>query len=350
MALVLAGMAAIAHGAPFAGADAGRHSGTDATARRTAMIPHAPSSPAGRRIGVAVGSWVLGDAHAAAMVGRHFGSVTPENEMKMDALQPQRGRFAFEEADAIVAMAERNGLQVRGHTLVWHRQVPAWITQREWTRAELLAVLRDHVRTVVAHFRGRVGEWDVVNEPLDADGRLRGSIWLRVIGPDYIDEALRTARAADPGARLVLNEFNAERPGPKRDGLRALARGLRDRGVPLDGIGLQGHVRTDWHPTRSELRDAIRGFTRLGLSVSLTELDVATDGTPGTPAERLALQASVYGIYAGACADLRGCRGLTVWGLGDAVSWLGPDALALPFDDAYSPKPAWDALVAAWEP
>jgi endo-1,4-beta-xylanase len=316
---------------------------------RAADTPAPARSPrAAPLIGVAVGWSALTDPRSQRLIGRRYGSVTPENEMKMNALQPERGRFSFARADAIVALAERNGQEVRGHALVWHRQIPAWITGRAWTRPELLGVLREHVRAVVSHFRGRVAEWDVINEPLAAGGGLRDNIWLRVIGPDYIDEALRAARASDPDARLLVNEFNAERPGPKLEGLRALVRGLRERGTPLDGVGLQGHARTDWHPTPAELTATMRGFTLQGLTVSVTELDVATDRSPGSLAERLALQSKVYGIYGAVCAGTPGCRGLTVWGLTDPDSWLGPQALALPFDANYSPKPAWGALVTAW--
>jgi endo-1,4-beta-xylanase len=123
---------------------------------------------------------------------------------------------------------------------------------------------------------------------------------------------------------------------------------LRDRGIPLDGVGLQGHARTDWHPTPAELTATMRGFTLLGLTVSVTELDVATDRSPGSLAERLALQSQVYGMYGAVCAGMPGCRGVTVWGLTDPDSWLGPRARALPFDANYSPKPAWEALVTAW--
>lgn len=299
----------------------------------------------GPLLGVAVEAGDFSQAGAAAVLGPPVRSITPENAMKMDALQPRPGRWSFGTADALVAEARARGMRVRGHTLIWHRQQPPWLAGRVWTRPELLAVLRDHVRTTVGHFRGRVAEWDVVNEPLAADGTLRESVWLRVIGPTYIEEALRAARAADPRARLVINDYNAERAGPKRDGLLALARRLRARGAPLDGVGLQGHVRTDWHPTADELRETFREFGRLGLSVGVTELDVEIRGA-GAQAERSARQAEVYRLYGEACASA-GCRGLTVWGLRDDRSWLGADAEALPFRSDYSPKPAWGALLTA---
>jgi endo-1,4-beta-xylanase len=308
--------------------------------------PSADAAPA-RALGVAL-QWPPPDdpRTRAILVGR-VSSITPEVAMKMGVLQPREGRFDFAAADGLVALAERDGLAVRGHTLVWYKHLPAWLAGRGWSREELVEVLRAHVRAVVGHYRGRVAEWDVVNEPLDGGGRLRESIWMRAIGPEYIDIALAAARQADPGARLMINEYGVEGPGPKRDALLSLVASLRRRGVPLDGVGLQGHVRTDDHPTREQLDETIRAFAGLGASVSISELDVAERPPPARPAAEDAAQARVYAIFGGACAASPACRGVTVWGLSDADSWLGPEARALPFDADRLPKPAWTALVAA---
>ena len=301
----------------------------------------AEATPRAVPIGAAV-SWVRlrDDPGLRALVAREFDSVTPENEQKMAFVQPRQGTFAFAEADALVDAARARGKRVRGHTLVWHQQNPAWLTARPWTADELRLVLADHVGTVAAHFRGRVDTWDVVNEPLEDDGTLRagGAPWLPVLGPSYIETALRAARAADPSARLFINELAAERPGPKLDALVALAAGLKARGVPLDGIGLQNHTTAGGFPDRGALVATMRRFAALGLDVEITEMDVVSR----TPAE----QAPAYLEAAAACAAVEACTRITVWGLSDADSWLGPAAQALPFDAALRPKPAWTALTA----
>ena len=149
---------------------------------------------------------------------------------------------------------------MRGHTLLWHEQLPAWITQGTWTRATLEPVLKQYVQTVVAHYRGKVDSWDVVNEPLADDGTLRQNLWYRVIGPDYISLALQWARQADPNVKLFINDYGAERPSAKRDGLLRLVNDLRSRGVPLDGVGFQAHFTTAWYATRAELTNTLQQF------------------------------------------------------------------------------------------
>ncbi len=319
-----------------------------------APAPVADPPPARRvPIGTAVfWSRFRDDAPLQALLEREFASVTPENEMKMYALQPRRGVFAFEQADALVAYAAEHGKRVRGHTLVWHQANPGWLGARTWTADELRAVLVDHVTTVAEHFRGKVDAWDVVNEPLEDDGTWRGgnAPWLPVLGPSYIETALRAARAADPGAKLFINDFAVEHAGRKLDALVALAADLKARGVPLDGIGLQNHTNTAGFPDRARLVHTMRRFAALGLEVEITEMDVGTSYSPGTTEERLALQARAYGDAAAACAEVPACTRVTVWGMSDRDSWLGPDEMASPFDGALQAKPAWHALTAPLTP
>ena len=150
--------------------------------------------------------------------------------------------------------------------------------------ATLEPVLKQYVQTVVAHYRGKVDSWDVVNEPLNDDGTMRQNLWYRVIGPDYIALALQWARQADPNVELFINDYGAEKPSAKRDGLLRLVNDLRSRGVPLDGVGFQSHFTTSWFATRAELTGTLQQFARLGLHVEITELDVATQSATD-PAE-----------------------------------------------------------------
>ena len=265
-----------------------------------------------------------------------FTSVTPENEMKWAEIQPERGEFDFEEADVLMDFARDTNKRVRGHALVFDLQLPEWLTEEDWTPQELTDVMRTHIHTVVRRYRGRIAEWDVVNEPLAGDGSLERNLFYRVLGPGYIAQAFRFARQADPNARLFLNEIGAER-GRKSTALFVLAEALKKRGVPIDGIGFQNHTTGRDSPSPARLRKLFRAARRLGLDAAITEMDVgATEEGP---------QARVYGQAARVCAEEPNCTGLTVWGVTDRWSWLGEDAKPLPFDEDGEPKPALGTLV-----
>lgn len=312
-----------------------------------ALVPVGPIVPPHPiKMGAAVGLPALRDGGQPyeQTLASSFDSVTPENEMKMDALAPARGRWSFGAADQFVSLAERLGKSVRGHTLVWHDQLPGWLTSRTWTRDELLGVMRDHIKAVMGHYRGRVAEWDVVNEPFEADGSLRHSIWLDVIGRDYIDYAFRWARAADPSAKLYLNDFDVEKGGAKGDALTALAGDLVRRGVPIDGVGFQMHVQTTFYPSRAELDLALRRMTDLGLDVEITEMDVGSSETPGTEGERDAAAAEVYRLAAEACQGNARCSRFTTWGVSDKSTWRGTAERPLLFDTGFAAKPAYEIV------
>ena len=282
------------------------------------------------------------DPALQAVIERAFDSVTPENDMKMEALQPERGEFRFANADALVEWATARGKRVRGHTLVWHQQTPKWLGEEDWKAADLERELIEHVRTVVGRYRGRVDTWDVVNEPFTDKGRWRsdvGSPFLDVLGPRYVESSLRAARAADPEAKLFVNEIGAEFDGPKLDALVRMAKDFKERGVPLDGIGLESHLNVENPP--DDLRRTIERLAALDLDVELTELDVAD------PAGDAAAQARVFREAGAACAAVRRCRRVTLWGVSDRDSWLGAEQRGLAFDAELQPKPAWDALTGA---
>jgi endo-1,4-beta-xylanase len=271
-------------------------------------------------------------------------SLTPENELKWAIVQPEPDRYDFGPADALVDLARRTGKRVRGHTLVWEQQLPAWVSGRTWTAPALRAALLDHIKTVVEHFRGKVASWDVVNEPFDDDGGFTPNLFFRVLGPSYIETALRAAREADPDAKLFVNELAAERPGPKRDAVLTLAGDLHRRGVPLDGIGLQDHTTVAGAPSQPELEDTMNRAASLGLDVELTEVDVAIPPASPTSPRVLDDQTRAFGAAARACAAVARCTGMTVWGVDDRWSWLGPERRPLLFDAQARPKPALGAV------
>ena len=201
--------------------------------------------------------------------------------------------------------------------------MPGWLRNGSWSRASLLSVLEQHITAVMTHFRGRVAAWDVVNEALNDDGTRRNCLWKRVIGDDWVDQAFRFARSADPGAKLFYNETRADVPNPKYEATVSLVRDLRARGVPVDGVGLQYHL-TDRMPTRAQVEEAIRRLGDLGVDVHISELDVPVWYLGSTLERKLARQAEVYRAVAAACNAQPACFRITTWGFTDRYTWRQP--------------------------
>jgi endo-1,4-beta-xylanase len=297
-------------------------------------------------IGTAVDTTALrNDATYRRLVATEFSSVTPENVMKWEVVHPERGRYDFSEADQLVAFARQHGQKVRGHTLLWHNQLPAWLTSGTWTRQQLRSILREHILTVAGHFRGRVWAWDVVNEAFNEDGTLRDTIWLRTIGPEYIADAFRWAHQADPRAVLFYNDYNVEGINAKSTAAYNLLRQLRRQGVPVEGFGAQGHLSTQY-PFPQDVLQNLRRFGRLGLQTAITEADVR-HVLPADPAEVNA-QAEGYSLMLESCLLERSCVSYTVWGFTDRYQWVpqtfpGEGEAAI-FDANYNPKPAYNSM------
>lgn len=299
----------------------------------------------GRYFGSATDNPELTDPAYVQLLGHEFDMITPGNGMKWYATEPRQGVFDFTKGDEIVALARANHQQVRGHTLVWHSQLPGWLTGGTWTPDELRAVLKNHIQTEVRHYRGQLYAWDVVNEAFNEDGSYRENIFYKTLGPGYIADALRWARQADPKVKLYLNDYNIEAVGPKSDAYYTLAKQLKAQGVPLDGIGLQAHLALQYgYP--DTLEDNLRRFAKLGLDTALTEVDVRMI-LPATDA-LLAQQADWYGKLTSACLAVRRCVGITIWDYTDRFSWIPStfpgQGAALPWDEQLKPKPAYFAL------
>ncbi len=284
------------------------------------------------------------------LLAREFDVLTPENDMKHERIHTARTVYRFEPADSIVAFADSSGMRVRGHPLVWHRQLAPWLTSGSFTPAEGRSLLQEHITTVVNHYRGRLLAWDVVNEALADDGSLRPSVWLDLVGRDYIELAFRWARDADPSVALFYNDYNIEGINAKSDSAFALLRDLRARGVPIDGVGLQAHFIAGGVP--ATLGQNISRFASLGLKVHITELDVRVP-VPSTAAV-LQTQAQNYRDVLQTCLSYPACELVSVWGLSDRESWI-PGAFpgfgeALLFDASYQPKAAFSAVYGALRP
>jgi endo-1,4-beta-xylanase len=316
----------------------------------TAPAAHAADTPLrdlaaakGKVMGTAVtGSKFTGTYGEIA--GREFNALTPGNAMKWGSVEPTRGSFNWTEADQIVDFAEAHGQQVRGHTLVWHSQNPSWLTNGSWTSAELSQLMNDHIATEVGRYKGRLATWDVVNEPFNEDGTYRQTLWYNGLGADYIAQALTAARAADPSAKLYINDYNVEGVGAKSTALYNLVRSLKERGVPIDGVGLQAHLILGQVP--STMQQNIQRFADLGVDVAITELDIRMQ-LPSDSA-KLTQQAADYKAVMNACLAVSRCAGVTVWGFTDSDSWIpgtfpGQGA-ATPYDENYAPKPAYHAI------
>lgn len=316
-----------------------------------------------RRIlmGAAVSSRHLDDAKYTALIASEFSQLEPENEMKFGPIQPRPSSdpqpYNFAPADAIVAFAQAHHLAVRGHTLVWHQQVPQWVSKGQFTTSQLASILHDHISTEVSHFGAKVYAWDVVNEAFNKDGTLRSTLWYNQPGigfagqgTKYIEQALEWAHAANPQAKLFYNDYDAETENPKSDAIYAMASDFKQRGVPLTGIGFQAHLTIDFdQPEKLKSYAAnLQRFSDLGLELHITELDVRLkDSNPAS----LNAEAHLYGEIAGVCVRNPSCKAIQTWGVTDKYSWI-PFSFkgygwGLLFDDAYQPKPAYTSVLSA---
>ncbi|MCO1594663.1 endo-1,4-beta-xylanase [Micromonospora sp. RHAY321] len=317
--------------------------GVGALAAGMAMLLAAPAAAGttlgasaaeqGRYFGAAVAANKLSDSAYTTILNREFNSVTPENEMKIDATEPQQGQFSFGAADQIVNHARSRGMSVRGHTLAWHSQQPGWMQNMSGTA--LRQAMLNHVTQVATHFRGQVVAWDVVNEAF-ADGGTgaRRDSNLQRTGNDWIEAAFRAARAADPGAKLCYNDYNTDDwTHAKTQAVYTMVRDFKQRGVPIDCVGLQSHFNSG-SPYPSNYRTTLSSFAALGVDVQITELDI--EGA----------SAATYRSVVQDCLAVARCNGITVWGIRDSDSWRASQTPLL-FTSGGAKKPAYDAVLAA---
>jgi len=317
---------------------------------RDATLRH-EAARLGIRVGSAVSSTALSsDANYAQILGQQFSVITPENEMKWVSVEAQRGVFTYGPADAEVQFAQQHHQLVRGHNLVWNSQLPDWLTGGSFTNAQLMDILKQHIFTEAGHFRGKIWQWDVVNEPLNDDGTLRSTIWLNALGPNYIADALRWTHLADPHAKLFLNDYNIEGMGAKSDAMYALVKNLKAQHVPIDGVGFETHLGLQYS-LPPMIKENFQRFADLGLDVDITEMDVRMP-LPATP-DKLTAQAGVYAQLMQDCIAVRRCVDFTVWEYTDKYSWVpgffaGQGAADI-YDENLVPKPAYTALINALE-
>lgn len=265
--------------------------------------------------------------------------------------------FQFDLTDQWVRFAEKYDMQVRG-TLVWgvEQFFPEWLKNGSFSRDQLIAIMQNHIQTLMAHYKGQVREWSVVNEAVWAYKGHSGysdTLWFRIIGPEYIELAFKTARESDPSAILIYNDYGAEFQGLKADAVYDLVKGLRVKGL-VDAVGMQMHFIDKGDglnpdplhpPTKAEIVAQMQRYGNLGVRVYVTELDVDTKRLPGTPAEKLLVQAAIYKTVIEACLESKVCDGVSVWGVNDEESWLLDRGGETPLLFARNiPKPAYFAV------
>ncbi len=282
-------------------------------------------------------SFQLADADLyLEMAGQEFNMLTPENSQKWGWIQPERGRFRFEDADALADYAIEHGMVLHGHTLVWHAQLPGWVQFMNLDEAEV--IMNEHIDAVVSRYRGKVRIWDVVNEALEEDGSFRESVWYQAMGDSYISRAFIRARQRDPDAELIYNEFDVSWFGAKADGMYNLLRRELANGTPIDGVGFQMHLWTDFDQY-DEVRINFQRFADLGLDIYITEFDVAM-----TAPDQLEQQAEIYERVMLLCLEQPACKAIQSWGFTDRYSWRAANR-PLMFTDRYIAKPSY----AAWQ-
>jgi endo-1,4-beta-xylanase len=300
----------------------------EATAQQSTL--GAAAARTNRFFGTAVSAGRLNDSTYSRLLQTEFNLCTPENEMKIDATEPQQNSFSYGPADQIVTRCRANGQQVRGHTLAWHSQQPGWMQSLSGTT--LRAAMRNHITQVMTHFRGQLHSWDVVNEAFaDGSGGRRDSN-LQRSGNDWIEDAFRTARAADPNVKLCYNDYNIDNwTAAKTQGVYTMVQDFRQRGVPIDCVGLQAHF-TGGSSYPSNFRTTLSSFAALGVEVYITELDVTNAST------------TQYANTVRDCMAVAGCRAITVWGIRDSDSWRSGESPLL-FDGSGNKKPAYTSVL-----
>jgi endo-1,4-beta-xylanase len=319
-------------------------------------------------VGVAVSPFSLEDSASANLIINEFSSMTAENAMKMAPIHPQEDTFRWEPADKIVAFAEEHGLKLRGHTLCWHSQAPDWMFIQEdsqrVSKDTLLERLENHIANVAGRYSGKIYAWDVVNEAIsDAPDEIyRNSIWYEVCGEEFITKAFEFARKYDPTAKLFYNDYNVI-DSVKCEKIYQMVKTMKEKGVPIDGVGIQGHWSV-YEPSEPQLRRTIERLASLGIEIQITELDISIYPKEASRREKLEtdidvftpeleqLQVDKYEMIFRVFREYKNeITSVTFWNVSDKHSWLdnfpvrGRKDYPLLFDQNHAPKKAYGKVI-----
>ncbi|KAK5999707.1 hypothetical protein QM012_005113 [Aureobasidium pullulans] len=285
-----------------------------------------------------------------------FNSITPENAMKWESTEPSRNNFTFAGADAVADFADKYNKEMRCHTLVWHSQLPAWVSQGNFDNKTLISIIENHIKNVAGRYKNKCTHWDVVNEALNEDGTYRSSVFYNTIGEAFIPIAFRFAeKYAGKKTKLYYNDYNLEYGSAKALGAERILKLVQSYGVQIDGVGLQAHLSSEATastgggvtPDVKTLTNVLKLYTDLGVEVAYTELDVRFT-TPATEA-KLKAQADAYARVVQSCINVKKCVGITVWGVSDKYSWIPgvfpTEGAALLWDENFNKKPAYGSVL-----
>jgi endo-1,4-beta-xylanase len=314
------------------------------------------AAPSGLLMGAAADAPYFSDPNYVQALGGEYNLIVPENDLKFAETEPAQGQYSFCAADQLLAFAQANGMKMRGHNLVWSQNLPGWLTGGNFSSAQAASIMQDHIDNVVGHYKGKLVDWDVVNEALSNNspyGLDETAFWYQQIGSAYLDTAFKLAHAADPNAKLFYNDYGGEGLSAKSNAIYTMVQGMISRGVPINGVGLEMHVNPSDVPSESDISANMTRLGALGLEVHVSEMDVAlqVDTNGNATAANLAAQATTYQNVFAACQANSNCTAFLTWGVTDLHSWIpgfepGQGA-ALLLDQQYNHKPAYNSISAS---
>ena len=307
------------------------------------------AKPHGFTTGIAVKPGDLTDPASSAIVKDYCSIIVYENMMKMGNLHPNKKFWNWSDVDHLIEFAEENKIRVKWHTLFWHQQNAPYVSS-SMSREEALEMMDEYITTIMERYKGKIKEYDVVNEMFADDGKgsFRDTVWYKTIGPDYIEHALRKAHEVDPDAKLYLNEYNNEVMGdPKADAMYNFVKKLKESGVPIDGVGMQLHLDTSYPYNEDAIRQNLQRYADLGIEISFSEVDVRIPTNGGE--EHLKKQQDIYVSLVKLAKEMPNVKSFITWGFTDSHSWV-PSTFpgkgdALPFDKDMKPKPLFNAMI-----
>ncbi|MBR1722733.1 MAG: endo-1,4-beta-xylanase [Treponema sp.] len=308
---------------------------------RSAALKH------GFRTGMAITPGDLYDETCQKIIKNDCNILVYENNMKFGNLRPNKKFWNWSDIDLLIKFAKENNMRVKFHTLFWHQQNPPFLSS-SWTRDEALAVMDEHITTILSRYKGIISEYDIVNEMFNEDGTMRENIWYKTVGPDYIEHALIKAHEVDPEAKLYLNEYTNEEKGhPKADAMYNFVKDLKERGVPIDGVGMQLHLDTTIPWNEEAIRENLERYNDLGIEISFSELDIRIP-TGENSSEHEKIQNEMYRAMYRLAGKMPNVKSVILWGISDKHSWVpstfAGKGAALLYDNKMQPKPVYSDI------